>query len=47
MITGKYLFSNFRIELKIVIELKKGGFFEAKINSEKYRKGDEAVLRLY
>lgn len=50
VITGKYLFfseSEEELERITVEELENGGFFHAKINTDKHKKGKEYVLCLY
>jgi hypothetical protein len=49
-ITGKYLFfseSKEELEKIAIEELENGGFFHAKINTDKHKKGKEFVLCLY
>lgn len=50
IITGKYLFfseSKEELEKIAIEELEDGGFFHAKINTDKHKKGKEYVLCLY
>lgn len=50
VITGKYLFfseSKKELERIAIEELENGGFFHAKINTDKHKKGKEYVLCLY